>query len=108
MALCEEYKIPHSAFLLWEDEDRAKALAYFAEKSERCSLCGTAQWEWDEDRYAYTTEEKFCKGCYYKHVQSEGHDRLPGTTVELTKLTLTQKAQLQVREAERARKRKEE
>lgn len=108
MALCAEYQIPHTEFLSWAPEDRAKALAFLIEKNERCTLCGTAPWEWEEDKYAYSTEEKFCQGCYMKHVSTEGQGRLPGTTVELTRNTPQRKAQVLVREQKRAAARKED
>lgn len=47
-------------------------------------MCGTAGWEWEEDRYAYHAEEEFCIGCYMKSVkQEEDGNVLPGTSVTL-------------------------
>lgn len=103
MALCEDYKIPHSAFLDWDPEDRAKALAYRAEKSERCVMCGTAQWEWEENPHAYIVEDVHCPGCYRKHRANEEKGRLPGTSVQLVKPTPARLARLQIMEEKRQR-----
>lgn len=78
--------IPHDEFLSWEPESRAKTIAYLMEQGDTCQLCGTAKWEWEENPYAYDTEEAFCKGCYIKEVSAEG-DRMPGTRIELVPVT---------------------
>jgi len=80
MAFCNEHGLPHSEFLSWEPEDRAKALAFVFEKATRCELCGTADWEWEADRKAYEPVEKFCMGCYLKHMADEGGGQMPGTS----------------------------
>lgn len=97
MSYCFERGISHGEFLAWSGEDRAKTLAYALEQASRCQLCGTAQWEWDENRFAYEAEEQFCQGCYMKHVASEGNNNLPGTTVELVPVTELSRAQKTVR-----------
>ena len=48
----------------WDPEDRSKALAFLFEKGERCQMCGTAEWEWDENRHAYEPVLRTCWGCY--------------------------------------------
>lgn len=102
MSFCNEHGIPHSKFLEWEPEDRAKALAFAIEASERCQMCGTAPWEWDHDRFAYEPEEKYCHGCYLKGVFSESTDTsLKGTTVTLAKNTPQRRARLQMSIASR-------
>ncbi len=83
MSYCHEKGIPHSEWLSWSAMDRAKILAYSLESAERCTLCGTASWEWDEDQFAYEVEERFCKGCYMKEVTQDSAHAMPGTTVEL-------------------------
>jgi hypothetical protein len=84
MSVCEKYSIPHSTFMAWDEVDQAKALAFLLHASEKCSLCGTAEWEWDEDqggsRFAYEPVEKVCMGCYKKHDMGEGG---PGAFVML-------------------------
>lgn len=81
MAFCYENGIPHSEFLGWSPEDRAKTLAFMLEKSARCEMCGTAEWEWDKDRRAYEPVEKFCMGCYLKHMANEDSGKMPGTSI---------------------------
>jgi len=67
------------------------------EQSSRCSSCGTAQWEWDENRFAYTPVEEFCQGCYQKSVfQDRESKSLPGTNVKLVPTTPELKAQMLV------------
>lgn len=75
--------IPHSEFLEWLPEDRAKALAFQIEKSSKCVLCGTAEWEWEENKRAYEPIEKFCMGCYLKSIAGEDSGSMAGTTVTL-------------------------
>jgi hypothetical protein len=81
MSYCFENGIPHSEFLDWDVEDRAKTLAFMLEKGSRCDMCGTAEWEWDADRRAYEPVEKFCMGCYLKHMAGEDSGSMPGTTI---------------------------
>lgn len=83
MSYCYEQGIPHSEFLGWEPEDRAKVLAFMMEKASRCDMCGTAEWEWDADRRAYEPVEKFCMGCYLKHMANEEAGNMPGTTIAM-------------------------
>jgi len=71
-------------------------MAYQIEKSLRCDMCGTADWEWDEkqggSKFAYEPEPKFCLGCYKKHMASQDQNVPPGTTVTLVKLSKVEKA----------------
>lgn len=108
MALCDEYKIPHSVFLGWSAEDRSKALAYRYEKAERCTMCGTASWEWEENPRAYMVEEHHCMGCYIRHVSNEDQHKLPGTTIELVRQTPQRVAKQAIMDARRRRMSKEE
>lgn len=104
LQFCNEHGIPHSEFLGWEPADRAKALAFVIEKGQRCTMCGTAQWEWDENRFAYEPVEKRCPGCYVKDVMAEGTSRNPGITVELLPTVGHEAAQRRVAEARAYRK----
>lgn len=74
-------------FLEWEPEDRAKALAWRLEKSSKCSMCGTAEWEWDPkqggSKFAYEAVGRTCRGCYIKEAATEESERQPGLTIEL-------------------------
>lgn len=97
MAYCFERGIPHSEFLSWEPEDRAKVLAFAVEQAERCVMCGTANWEWEENRFAYTPVEEMCQGCYQKGVFSDSESKpLPGTNVKLVPTTPLLRAQTAV------------
>jgi hypothetical protein len=78
-----EHGLPHSALLEWDDEDRAKLTAYLLESNAKCQMCGTADWEWEEDRFAYEPAQKQCWGCYTKEISREGSNTLPGSTITL-------------------------
>lgn len=102
MSYCFEHGIPHSKFLKWDPEDRAKTLAYALESAQRCSMCGTAPWEWEENKYAYTAMDEFCQGCYQKSVFGDTQgSSLPGTNVKLIPTTRQLTAQM----ASKAKKR---
>jgi hypothetical protein len=98
MSYCFERGIPHSEFLLWNPEDRAKVLAFAAEQAARCNMCGTAGWEWQDNKFAYTAVEDFCQGCYQKAVQQEGNRTLPGTNIRLVPTTPLLKAKMAIKE----------
>lgn len=102
MAYCHEKAIPHSEFMEWDPEDRSKLVAYILEQSERCQMCGTANWEWDENKYAYSAVDEFCHGCYQKSVFSDTMSTsLPGTNVRLIPTTPALRAKQQVLEKKR-------
>jgi hypothetical protein len=104
MTYCYEHAIPHSTFLEWDPEDRAKMLAYALESAARCSMCGTAPWEWDQNKFAYTAMEEFCPGCYQKSIFSDTKSSsLPGTNVKLVPTTPQLTAQLAMKARKRAR-----
>lgn len=63
MAYCGPRGIPHSEFLSWPLDDQAKALGWMAEDAQKCSECGTADWEWMEDPNAYHAGPHVCRGC---------------------------------------------
>lgn len=84
VAYCEDKGIPHSVFLgrvvgpddpYWLPEDRAKIIAWRLEKAEKCTRCGTADWEWDADPDAYTPVAQRCMGCHKINVASEEFSR---------------------------------
>jgi hypothetical protein len=108
MQFCNENGIPHSEFLTWNPEDRAKAMAFVMETALRCNLCGTAPWEWEDNKFAYQATEEFCKGCYQKAVFTDTQSKsLPGTNVKLVPTTPMMKARMAVQAKKRARLRKE-
>lgn len=97
MSYCTDKGIPHSVFLDWEPEDRAKVIAFLMEQAERCTMCGTAPWEWDENKFAYTAVDHFCQGCYQKSIYSDTMSKsLPGTNVKLVPTTPVMKAKMAV------------
>ena len=90
MAWCSDHGLPHSALLAWDPEDRAKLVAHLLEAGERCQMCGTADWEWAADRYAYTPVAKMCTGCHLKDAAAE--DDLPaGTSMVLIPRAVAQR-----------------
>lgn len=97
MSYCADKGIPHSQWLAWEPEDRAKVVAFLMESGDRCSQCGTAPWEWEENRFAYTAVDHFCQGCYQKSVFSDTmSESLPGTNVKLIATTPELRAKMRV------------
>lgn len=75
MEYCEEKAIPHSEFLArWDPTDRAKVLAVRLERAGRCQKCGTSEWQWEADPFAFEPIAKRCKGC---HLVSVVRDDLP-------------------------------
>lgn len=82
MSWCSDHGLPHSALLDWSNDDRAKLAAYLTESGQRCSMCGTAPWEWEEDRFAYEALPIQCHGCYLKEIGRE-EDMQPGTHMSL-------------------------
>ena len=108
MSYCFERGIPHSKFLKWDPEDRAKTIAYALEQGLRCNMCGTALWEWEENRFAFTAIDEFCQGCYQKAIFSDTQSTsLPGTNVKLVPTTPQLTAQMAVKARKRARRKME-
>lgn len=58
-------------------------MAWKIEESSRCQMCGTAEWEWEANRFAYEPVQKRCQGCYLKDIANEDDQNAPGTTVVL-------------------------
>ncbi len=60
LAYCVPLGIPHSLFLgrpnpapgqpTWTDDDRAKALAWQADRADHCSGCGQRQSDWRDEK----------------------------------------------------------
>lgn len=80
-----DHGIPYERFLeQWSPEDRARVSAVVLERAERCQMCGTAQWEWEDDLNAYAPVYHTCHGCRLKEAMAE--DNTPkgkGTTIRL-------------------------
>lgn len=58
-------------------------VAYKLEDALRCSLCGTAEWEWEENRFAYEPVATRCHACYLKDIAGEDTHNQPGVTISL-------------------------
>ncbi|MER6249384.1 hypothetical protein [Streptomyces griseorubiginosus] len=72
LALCRQFRIPHSQFKgvgtgTWTERDRAKALAYEEYLRGACPQCGTREDDWadDDGEYteAYVAVSHKCFGC---------------------------------------------
>lgn len=85
MAYCHDKAVPHSEFLSrWSPEDRAKVFAYSAERSCFCQMCGTAPWQWAENRFAFEATREVCYGCQQKDVLRDDDAKMPpGASVVL-------------------------
>jgi hypothetical protein len=87
MRFCYSAGIPHSRFLDWEEEDRAKALAWMTYEAQVCSMCGTAPWEWNPEeggsRFAYEPVEEICPGCERKDWLRDSTEHRAGRTIVL-------------------------
>lgn len=47
-------------------------------------MCGTAEWEWVEDQYAYEPMRQICFGCQRKDLARDEHDgALAGMSIVL-------------------------
>lgn len=54
------------------------------EEGSRCSVCGTAEWEWKEDPFAYHPVIHTCIGCQKRALLSEDDTPKPkGSTIRL-------------------------
>lgn len=103
MSWLSEHGLTHSWWLDLDPEDRAKQLAFLAESNERCDMCGTAEWEWKENKHAYEPVDEFCMGCYLKSVfQDQESGGLPGTNVKLVPFSPMRQAQRIVSAKKRA------
>lgn len=80
MAVCAEYRIPHSEFLGWDEADRDKAIWWYVRTKETCSGCGTRRDEWNPDKggheHAYVATARRCHGCAALE-EYKNSDRVP-------------------------------
>lgn len=67
LRVCDHYRISHSQFLSWSEDDRDKAIWMFIRERQTCQQCGTRPEEWDPaqggDRDAYHAVVTVCRGC---------------------------------------------
>lgn len=91
MDVCELYRIPYSAFLRWDVDDRHKAVMHRMWRAGQCQRCGTHPREWDPAEGghvdAYVAEQDECKGCAQQERAQRELDRSPspGVSVRLRK-----------------------
>lgn len=88
MAYCGPRGIPLSTFLNWAEDDQVAAMAWMAEDNQRCSNCGTADWEWEEDPDFVKAEAYVCRGCsrvgQERKSMAEVAEHMPGMFIRLT------------------------
>lgn len=105
---CNEHGLPHSTFLAWAPEDRAKAIAFEIESAQRCQICGTAPWEWDPaqggNKHAYEVIEHFCQGCHDREYMQDAAANAPGVRLELAKTGTVESAKRRVKAMRRSAK----
>jgi hypothetical protein len=92
LEVCHDYKITHSAFLRWSDDDRDKAIWTYVRAKQTCQQCGTRPDEWDPEqgghRRAYLAQVKQCRGCQavgQRDKRLTDDQRQPGVHVVLKK-----------------------
>jgi hypothetical protein len=92
LGVCHHYRIPHSEFLSWSDDDRAKAIWTYIRERTTCSQCGTRAEEWDPakggHRRAYIATVETCRGCQAMKTRENGltdQQRAGGNHVVLRK-----------------------
>lgn len=83
VAWCTDKGIPHSQFLRWDEADQQKVMASLLEERSRCKSCGTSEWEWAEDQFAYSTARHVCRGCMLLDAAQEDTGDLPGAKMVL-------------------------
>lgn len=76
MDYCAPRGIPHSEFLSWPIDDQAKALGWQSEQRQACQHCGTHEWEWEADRFAYSAETYVCPGCMHLETLQKNSSKL--------------------------------
>ena len=87
MDYCGPKGIPLSSFLSWTVDDQDAALWWQAELNLRCRNCGTAEWEWEQDPYAYGVVQKVCKGCAMTQAaQRQAEEKTAGMKFSLAEL----------------------
>ena len=65
-------------------------MAWLLESGSKCPSCGTSDWEWEEDRYAYEPATVQCHGCYLKEISRDEASDLPGSRITLMPKLLAQ------------------
>lgn len=75
------------------------------EKAEFCQMCGTAPWQWEEDRFSFEPVLEVCHGCEKKDILRDDDAKLPpGASIVLIPKDEAKRRRDQQVEAERRRK----
>lgn len=88
MAVCHHYRIRHSEFLSWSDDDRAKAMWWMVRERQTCSGCGTRREEWigpDDKPHldAYEAKAQLCYGCRAISAEQERQGETPPAGLQI-------------------------
>ena len=76
----------------FDREDRARVIAHLLEEGQRCGLCGTSPWEWEENPEAYEAVPMVCPGCRLKDQSRDQQDgKQPGISIRLLPRALAQR-----------------
>ena len=74
------------------------------ERAERCTMCGTAPWEWAEDPYAYEPDRETCFGCQKKDLLRDDTEKAPaGSSVVLIPKKVARERRRRRREQEESK-----
>lgn len=73
MTVCEHYRIPHSEFLRWGEEDRAKAIWWRARQLSTCPSCGIRP----EQADAYVAQTSVFRCCQIRERAEEELAKMP-------------------------------
>lgn len=83
-----------------------KLLASLTEEAQRCGTCGTAGWEWSEDRFAYLATVHVCEGCKMRDAARDDAKDVTGGTIVLVSGAAKEAALAEQREKYLASRRK--
>ena len=73
-------------------------VAVSLERAERCTMCGTADYEWAEDPYAYEAVRVSCPGCLRRETLQEdsGSGAGKGVSVRLLSAHAAERARIEL------------
>lgn len=82
MYLCAEvYRISFTQWLMWDEGDRQKAIAWEIRRRETCQHCGTRNSDWQSGERPFKPEKVHCIGCRESEkVQKSIPDKARGWT----------------------------
>ena len=83
-----------------------KLLATLTEEAQRCGMCGTADWEWSEDKFAYMPTVHVCEGCKLREAARDDAKDIDGGTIILVSGAAKEAALAEQREKYLASRRK--